>query len=192
MFTEQQLKVIQYCATECEHQASGEPSVYDMVNAWEFALVPKSSDPNFIYRGRVTLDFILSLGALVEPEDNKDGFRTHAVGIRDPNFSGTWGTNIRPIGSNWQDIERHLSILLESYYDQSLPITEGSLHWAGTYRAEPDSLVKSPEDMFYKMYEEIHPFSDGNGRTGKILYNYLCGTLENPIWPPNFFGGEHP
>lgn len=44
---------------------------------------------------------------------------------------------------------------------------------------------------FYKEFEEVHPFVDGNGRTGKIILNWLNGTLLDPIFPPsNLWGRE--
>lgn len=43
-------------------------------------------------------------------------------------------------------------------------------------------------DEFYKELMEIHPWLDGNGRTGFLVWNFMRGTLWKPELPPNFWG----
>jgi hypothetical protein len=67
------------------------------------------------------------------------------------------------------------------------------MDWHGVPRALTN-LVEMGKDLsptdWYREFEEIHPFQDGNGRTGSILWNWLRGTLEDPHYPPDVFNAE--
>lgn len=52
--------------------------------------------------------------------------------------------------------------------------------------AQGHAYVNDP-GAWFREFEEIHPFGDGNGRSGVILYNLIRGTLEDPEWAPDWW-----
>lgn len=48
-----------------------------------------------------------------------------------------------------------------------------------------------PSEAYYE-FEMIHPFVDGNGRVGKIIFNSIADRMKTPFMPPNFFNCANP
>jgi Fic family protein len=83
---------------------------------------------------------------LLQNIDERKGFRTHDVRVFKSHFDTSPGKYVKT------DMN-----LLFDWYNQH----KNELH--------PLVLV----GLFHQKFEKIHPFSDGNGRTGRIVMNYL-------------------
>lgn len=138
-----------------------------MTDAWMWAQEKSQKhDDTWL---KPTIEDMLFIAARIEPEKNRDGFRR--VGVR-------VGQHIAPDPDRvpqsmewlWQNIGR-----VEARQGRGM--------------AFEDELTV---DDFYLEFERIHPFRDGNGRTGKILHNWLLGTLDAPVLIADYFGGGNP
>lgn len=83
---------------------------------------------------------------LLENIDARNGYRTQDVRVFKAHFKSTL----------WPYVKTDMDILLKWYYEY-----KGRLH--------PFVLAV----MFHHKIEKIHPFMDGNGRTGRIIMNYI-------------------
>lgn len=115
---------------------------------------------------RPGIGHLLKIAYYVEPYENRNGFRTGNVLV-----GGVLGTSPRLI--------RYAITQLWNQIDEVVP-EQG--RGRGQFTA----------DDFYLEFEKIHPFGDGNGRTGKILHNWLLGTLRDPVLIKDYFGGGNP
>ena len=162
------LDIVRFCAIECRLQMSGELSVWWMIEAWLYAQEESKKGTTKLASGRLStappaIDDVIKLGRLVEPNVNVHGFRRVDVRVG-------WDVKM-----NWENVPSSMANLMEA------------LRMPPTSYSEGISVPVLTPDTFFKEYEEIHPFQDGNGRTGAILFNWLNGTLDDPVWPPNFW-----
>lgn len=165
------MNVIDYCKEEVRRQGhditehEGIERTAWMLHAWSTAIVQSG-----VIRASIRLPTISQIedaGIMVECIQNQRGFR------RVPVMVGYSTDTASP---------NEIYPRLERLWDQILLFK--SPHMSSLDRF-------NMAVQFYKEFELVHPFIDGNGRTGKILLNWLNGTLLDPVFPPsNLWGRE--
>lgn len=95
-----------------------------------------------------------------------------------------WYTMIRMLGALVEpDINQDgFRKVPASFKDGSLALPHGQIGSALTNLTESIEDI-TPEEV-YQEFESIHPFADGNGRVGAILYNLLLNDPEGLRTPP--------
>jgi hypothetical protein len=175
-YPEVQMRIVRRCAEEVHRQDDGPMQVWSMVDAWEW------------WRGLrmgvadVTVRDIASLGTLVHPQQNSRGFRAHE--IRVGGSLGAYHHEICVKVQRWINAI-HGKDLFEYKPERTFDV---GIHTSFSMATDPERQAA----VAYFNFERIHPFADGNGRTGKILYNWRNGTPDKPVMPPNFFGCKNP
>lgn len=146
-------------------------------NLLEEGLTPKNKTLREIYDLQNTEKVFLSLleqsvdlshefiiathKALMENIDNRTGYRTEDVRVFKARFKSTPAPYVKP----------DMDLLLKWYNSNKT-----SMH--------PFVLAT----VFHHKFEKIHPFMDGNGRTGRMLMNYIL--LRNS-YPPNIISKKN-
>ena len=90
---------------------------------------------------------------LLDNIDKRKGFRTHEIRIL--------GQPFKPSPARY--IQADIKLLIDWYYKNKDKI---------------NPLVLAT--FFHHKFEKIHPFSDGNGRTGRILMNHILNLAKYP------------
>lgn len=152
-----------YVAEETRRQGDGPLDVGYMLNAWMDAIVQQKAGVP------LSIGIIEGWAQRIDPSANSYGMRTGSIWI---GYEERTATGLHKRMELWLDAVEHGGFT---------PFEDGKY---------PPGV--SEADLAYKAFEEIHPFYDGNGRTGKIIYNWLNGTLLDPVWPYNWWGVSNP
>jgi len=177
-----------FCHDEVVRQFHDTKEWYDggvrveyMLNGWRYAEARAELTP--------TLDDVLKLGSLIEPKYNATKRRPDGE-FRHENVY---------IGDRMGVFPPYLQNAVEILMTRAGDVVPGKVFNPDQFMSwlQVEDFKSQAEDIgsvdeWYLAYEWIHPFRDGNGRTGKILHNWLNGTLFDPVLVPDYFGGGNP
>jgi len=155
LFSTKLLNVFRFCAEEVEHQREGALPVFNYVRAWNVALEECASGSS------LDLDLLGRLASLIEPVDNIGGRYRNGIVLINYIETGTPPQYIRQ--------EMHEFCELVAAYQRG-------------EREDGFGPPLTPQSL-YVLFEKIHPRVNGNGREGKIIFNWLSGTLDCPTFP---------
>ncbi len=156
-----------FVTIEVRRQGDAAIDVGYMMAAWLSAIHDKRvGNP-------MDLDMIIGWAKMLDPAANAatERFRVNPIWI---------GQESR----QWRNLERQMELWMETVNSST------ELFVPGVFNGGHDDAT--PNEWAYYEFENIHPFNDGNGRTGKIIFNWLNDTLLAPTWPHNFWGITNP
>lgn len=96
-----------------------------------------------------------------------DDNRRYSLGERPGEYKkGDYVTGKNEVGALAEDVSEEMTELLEEMQDEFYDIDDNHVLMAAAY--------------FHAKFENIHAFSDGNGRTGRLLMNYYLLSMNHP------------
>ena len=159
--------IVRFCADEVERQRAEPEAVCWMVEAWLMARRRFEKTPPLQLATSLTLKMITEWGQRVEPVKNRTGFRE---------FELRGGQRVWPPSHDIPGLMERFVAAIRG--DEGWPLCPPVGHGVAEHA--------------YYIFQMIHPFADGNGRVGKVIYCWLRGCLNNPEMPPNFFNCANP
>jgi len=132
--------------------------IVNSFNAFEFALTKMK----YTQKDIKELHYILLKDLHLEAGQFKKTNNIAGSGFSDANKT-----------SDWKDVEKELTVLLEWYANQ-----------IKTKEYLPKVILE-----FHYRFEQIHPFADGNGRTGRLIMNAML--IRSGYHPAIFFTENH-
>jgi Fic family protein len=153
ILNEDDLKLI---VLQCEHQRDTSPeAVAGFTAAYADAKLTRINELDTVAR---IMSKIKEWGRLIKPKENHYGWRNVNVFVR---FNETPSPQIVPR-------------MMEHYCDE---------YWRYVFfQGDRSNVYWKTADQLYRDFEEIHPFIDGNGRVGHLLWAIAKRELEGE-WP---------